>query len=128
GTPFSARTLLLCEQSRDVAQCYFRTVLVVAVFSDESLLHDRDLLPCFLIGPRSRSDEPQNVAALIEQILLDGLAHARVAHQLELLAGLESHHRLADDLLAEREFAGIGHLDLLLHRTQEPLVRGPRLP
>src|SRR5690606_4730190 len=114
--------LLLGQEGRDAAERFLRAVLVVAVIPHEPLLHDRDLLPRFLVRPRRRRDEPEHVAALLEEVLLDRLAHPGVARELELLAGLERDHRLADDLLAERQLAGIGDLDLLLHRPQEALV------
>ena len=47
--------------------------------------------------------------------------------ELELLAGLEGHHGLAHHFLAERHLAGVRHLDLLLDRAQEALVRRARL-
>src|SRR6185437_8717124 len=121
----SGCALLLREESRDVAQRFLGAVLVVAVFLHQAFLHHRDLLTCIVVGPRRRGHEAQHVPALLEQVLLDRLAHARMAHKLELLPGLERHHRLAHDLLAEGKLAGIGHLDLLLHRSQEPLVRRP---
>src|ERR1700740_3570308 len=45
-------------------------VLVVAVFAHQTLLHHRDLLARFLVGPRRRGHESQHVAALLEEILL----------------------------------------------------------
>ena len=76
-----AARLLLRKQRRDVAQRLLRAVLVVTVFADQPLLHHGDLLPRFLIRPRGGGHEPQHVAALLEQILLDRLAHARVARR-----------------------------------------------
>src|SRR6185312_13951408 len=121
--PVFRYALLLREESRDVAQCLLGAVLVVAVFLHQTLLHDGDLLACLIVRPRGRGHEPQHVPPLLEQILLDRLAHARVARELEFLSSLERDHRLANDLLAEGELARVGHLDLLLHRSQEPLIR-----
>src|SRR5258708_6595912 len=127
GTPFSAAALLLREQRGDVTQRFLGAVLVVAVFADEALLHHRDLLAGFVVRARRRSHQPQHVAPLLEQVLLDGLAHARVARELELLAGLERHHGLAHHFLAERQLAGVRYLDLLLDRAQETLIGRARL-
>src|SRR5580658_1034925 len=84
-----ARSLFLREQRGHVAQGLLGTVLVVAVFAHQALLHHRDLLARVIVGARGRSDQPQHVAALLEQVLLDRLAHARVTRQLEFLARLE---------------------------------------
>src|SRR5690606_8083659 len=101
---------LLGQQGRDVAQRFLRAVLVIAVILHQPLLYDGDLLLCFLVRSCRRRNEPQHVSPLLEQILLDRLAHPRVARELELLAGLERDHRLAHDLLTERQLAGIGNL------------------
>jgi len=45
------------------------------------------------------------IAALLEQVLLDGLVQARVRIEGELLALFVGHHRLAYHLLAERHLA-----------------------
>src|SRR5580704_5860945 len=119
--------LLLCEQCCDVTQCLFCAVLVVAVFADETLLNDGNFLARVVVGASRRGHESQYVTTLLEQVLLDRLAHARVTDELELLAGLESDHGLADDLLPERQLARVGDLDLLLDRAQETLIGGPRL-
>src|SRR5690606_42123057 len=116
-------SLLLSQQSRDVAQRFLRAVLVVAIILHEPLLHDRDLLLRSLAGTRSRRDEAKHVATLLEEILLDRLAHACVARELELLSGLEGDHRLAHDLLTKRQLARVGDFDLLLDGAQETLVR-----
>src|SRR5580700_674323 len=113
SAPCAACELLLGQQCRHVAQGLLGTVLVVAIFLHEALLHHGNLLPCVVIRTRGRGDQPQHVATLLEQILLDGLTHAGVAHQLELLASLEGHHGLAHDFLAKRQLARIGDLDLL---------------
>src|ERR1700756_1719300 len=126
-TPFPRAPLLLGEQRRDVAERLLGAVLVVAVFGDQALLHDRDLLTRVLVRARGRGHQPQHVAALLEQVLLDRLAHPRVARELELLARLEGHHGLADHFLTEGQLARIRHLDLLLDRAQEALVRGAAL-
>src|SRR5690606_32071142 len=118
--------LLLREERRDVAQRLFRTVFVVTVFGRQSFLNRGYLSARLVIRPRRRRDQPQHVATLLEQVLFDGFAHARMAVERELLADLVGHHGLAHDFLAESELAGFGDLDLLLHRAQEPLVRRPR--
>src|SRR5262245_26844466 len=74
-TQVYARTSLLRKQRRDIAQCFFCAVLVVAVFFDEPLLNDRDLLPCVVVGARCRSNQAQHVATLFEEVLLDSFAH-----------------------------------------------------
>src|SRR5215207_7171807 len=101
----------LRKQRGDVAQRFLGAVLVIAVFGNQTLLHHRYFLPRFIVRPRGRGDEPQHVAAFFEQILLDGLAHASVARQFELLAGLERHHGLAHHFLPEGLFAGIRYFD-----------------
>src|SRR5215831_5262418 len=126
--PSRSPPLLLREQCGYVAQGLLGAVLVVPVLGDETLLHHGDLLPGVLIGPGGRGHEPQHVAALLEQVLLDRLAHARMARELEFLALLEGHHGLAHHFLAEGELARIRHLDLLLDRAQEALVRRTALP
>src|ERR1700739_474082 len=120
--------LLLREQRRDVAEGFLGAVLVVAVLAHQALLHHRDLLARFLVGTRGQLHEPQHVAALLEQVLLDCFAHARMARELELLAGLERHHRLAHHFLAERLLAGVRDLYLLLDRAQETLIRRAGFP
>src|SRR5690606_1210850 len=110
---------LLGQQSRDVAQRFLRAVLIIAVILYQPFLNYGNLLLGFLVRPCRRRDEPQHVSPLLKQILLDGLAHARVARELELLSGLERDHRLAHDLLTERQLAGVGDLDLLLDRAKE---------
>src|SRR5262245_47868539 len=110
----SRADLLLREQRCHIAQRLFRAMLVITVLGNETLLHDRDLLSRILVRPSRRRDESQHVATLFEQILLNRLAHARVAGELELLAGFEGDHRLADHFLPERQLAGVGDLDLLL--------------
>src|SRR5580658_8781029 len=84
--------LFLCEERCDVTERFLGAVLVVTIFCYQPLLDHRDLLAGILIGPRRRSDEPQHVATLLEQVLLDGFAHAGVARKLEFLARLESDH------------------------------------
>src|SRR5262249_23187557 len=91
----SSFTLLLRHQRCHIAQCFFGTVLIVTILAHETLLDYGDLLPRILVRPRCRGHQPEYIAALFEEILLDGLAHARVACELELLPGLESHHGLA---------------------------------
>src|SRR5579864_8520789 len=98
----AARALLLGQERGDVAERLFGTVLIVAVFSHHALLHHRDLLARLIVRPRGRGHQPQHVAALLEQVLLDRFAHACVAGELELLPRLEGHHRLAHHFLAER--------------------------
>src|SRR5688572_1281526 len=119
--------LLLRQQCGHVVERFLRAVLVVAIFLDEALLHRRDLVLGLVVGPRLRRHEPQYVAALLEQVLLDGLVQARVIVERELLAGLERDHRLAHHFLPERQLAGLGDLDLLLDRAQEPLVGRARI-
>src|SRR5215472_5613921 len=97
-----AWVLLLCQQRRHIAQRLLGAVLVVSVLLHQPLLHHRNLLACFLVGAGGRGHEAQDVPPLLEEVLLDRLAHARVADQLEFLARLEGHHRLAHDLLAKR--------------------------
>src|SRR5262249_22895708 len=104
---FSCWRLLLGQQGGYIAQRFLRAVLVVAVFADQALLYDGDFLARVLIGSRSRGHQAQHIAPLFEQVLLDGLAHARMARELELLSGLEGHHGLAYNLLAERHLAGV---------------------
>src|SRR6185437_10385973 len=43
--------LLLREQRRHVTQRLFRAMFVIAVFGDEALLHDRDLLSRIIVRP-----------------------------------------------------------------------------
>src|SRR5690606_7547942 len=114
--------LLLRQQRGDVTQRFLRAVLVVTILGNEPLLYHRNLLTRLFVRPRRRGHETQHVAAFLEEVLLDRLAHACVARKLELLARLEGDHRLADHLLPEGELARIGDLDLLLHRAQEALV------
>src|SRR5579862_1596764 len=125
--PRRAVQLLLREQCRNIAERLFRAVFVITVLRHEALLHDRNLLSRVLVRPSRRGDEPQHIATLFEQILLDGLAHARVAGELELLTGLEGHHGLTHHFLSERELAGVRDLDLLLDRAQEALIGRTRL-
>src|SRR5262249_46992969 len=87
--------LLLRQQCRDVAERFLRAVLVVTILCREAVLYSRDFLTRLVVGPRSRSHQPQHVAAFLEQVLLDRLAHARVAVERELLALLVRDHRLA---------------------------------
>src|SRR6185503_16808515 len=122
-----AFTLLLCKQCRHVAQRLLGTVLVITVLTDQPLLNNGNLLPGVFVRPCRGRHQSQHIAAFFEQILLDRLTHARVARQLELLACLEANHGLADHFLAEGQLAGVRNLDLLLDRTQEALVRRPRL-
>src|SRR5882672_931087 len=117
--------LLLRQEGGDVVQGLFGAVFVVAVFADQALLYGGDLLARFIIRTGGRSDQPQDVAAFLEQVLLDRFMHAGVTVQRELLAGLESDHGLAHDFLAERLLAGVRNLDLLFDRTQEALVGRP---
>src|SRR5579871_188196 len=119
--------LLLRQQSGHVIQCLLCAVLVVTVLLDQSLLDHGNLLSCLIVWPCGRGYESQHVAPLLEQVLLDRLTHPRMARQSELLSGLERDHRLADDLLPEGLLSGLGHLDLLLDRAHEALIRRARL-
>src|SRR5580704_2294559 len=67
----SLAPLLLGQQCRDVAQRFLGAVLIVTILLDESLLDHGYLLPRLIIGPRGRGHQPQHVAALLEQVLLD---------------------------------------------------------
>src|SRR5688572_132626 len=125
--PFDARPLLLRQQCRDVAERFLSAVLVVTILRREAVLHRRNFLTRLVVRPRRGSHQPQYIAALLEQVLLDRLAHARVAVEGELLAGLVRDHGLAHDLLAKSHLARLRHLDLVLDRAQEPLVGGTRL-
>src|SRR5690242_2472994 len=115
-------TSFLGEQRRHVVQRLAGAMAVVAVLVHQALLHHRDLLARLVVRARRRGDEPQHVAALLEEILLDRVVQRRVRVEGELLAALVGAHRLPHHLLAEGELARLGDADLLLHRAQEALV------
>src|SRR5271170_1911747 len=117
------RGLLLRQQRGDVTQSLLGAVFVIAIFLDQPLLDDGYFLTGFIVGSGGGGHQSQHIATLLEEILLDGLANARVAAEVKFLAGLEGHHGLADNLLAERLLARFGDLYLLFDRPQEAFVR-----
>src|SRR5260370_29001243 len=127
GTPFPTAPLLLGEERGDVAERLLGTVLVVAVLADQALLYHGDLLARVIVRTRGGGYQAQHVAALLEQVLLDSLAHPGMTDELELLARLKGHHGLAHHFLAERHLARVRDLDLLLDRAQEALIGGAGL-
>src|SRR6185436_12512616 len=56
-------TLLLCEQCRHVAQRFLGTVFVITIFTDQTLLNHRDLLPRVVVRPSRGRHQTQHVAA-----------------------------------------------------------------
>src|SRR5699024_9026263 len=118
----SVAVLFLRQQRGDVIEGFVRAVLVITVIGNQALLDGRYLLLRFGIRPRAGGDQPQHVAPLLEQVLLDGFAQTRVVGQREAVAALVGAHGLAHDFLAERGLAGIGHADLGLDVAQEAFV------
>src|SRR5699024_592078 len=119
--------LFLRPQGGDVIQRLVRAVLARALIIDQPLLDRRDLLLGLGIRTGAGGDQAQHVAALFEQVLLDGLAQAGMLGQGELVAALIGAHGLAHDFLAERSLARIGDADLGFHIAQEALVGVPLL-
>src|SRR5699024_11587947 len=115
------------QQGADVIQRLVRAVLVIAIIIDQPLLDRRDLLLGLSIRTGAGGDQAQHVAALFEQVLLDGLAQAGMLGLGELVAALIGAHGLAHDFLAERSLARIGDADLGFHIAQEALVGVPLL-
>src|SRR5262249_55252313 len=91
----------LREQRSDVVERLASAVRVVPVLVHEALLHHGDLLPRFLVRPRRRAYQAQDVAPAFEQILLDCVMQRSVRIERELLAALVRAHRLPYHLLAE---------------------------
>src|SRR5271167_1332656 len=63
------RRLLLRQKRGDVTQSLFGAVFVIAIFLDESLLNDGNLLTSFIVGSRGGGHQAQDVAPFLEEIL-----------------------------------------------------------
>src|SRR5690349_4125975 len=110
------------EEAADVVEHAPRAALAVAALAHQPRLDHEDLLLHVAVDDRAGAGRDlEGVAAVLEELELEGRAQPRVGHVGEALAARGEGLDVVHDLAAEVALAGLGHADLLLDAAHQAL-------